>query len=132
MILTNKWSLRFSNAVGILKLATLLFISITGLVVLGGKTKITNPTANFHNAFESSGTDGNGLANALVKITFAYSGYQNAFNVANEIKNPIQTIRRSAPLSLLIMSILYIFVNIAYFAASEFPSPHTCTVGMAG
>ena len=47
-----------------------------------------DPTANFRDAFEGE-TSGYGLTNALVKIIFAYSGFQNAFNVVNEVKASI-------------------------------------------
>lgn len=62
-------------------------IALTGFVVLGGHTSVSNPTANFQNAFAGSGSaGGNGTANALVKITFAYAGFANAFQVTNEIR----------------------------------------------
>ena len=95
-------------------------ISITGFVVLGGGVKsIPDPGANFRNAFEGSTNDAHGLVSALVRINFAYEGYANAFNMVNEVKNPIRTIRFAGPAALLAISILYMFVNIAYFAAGE-------------
>ncbi|CZT12731.1 related to methionine transport protein, high affinity [Rhynchosporium agropyri] len=118
VILSNKWSLRFSNYVGVVKIGILIFISITGFVVLGGGIKsIPDPGKNFRNAFEGTTGDASGIVRALVRVNYAYEGYANAFNVVNEIKNPIKTIRWAGPLSLLIVAILYIFVNIAYFAA---------------
>ncbi|KAK6608723.1 high-affinity methionine permease [Botrytis cinerea] len=117
VIFSTKHSLRISNAIGVIKLITLIFISIAGLVVLGGHTKVADPTANFKNAFAGTTNSGYGLANALVKINFAYSGYANAFNVIAEVKDPIRTIKRTGPASLLIVAILYILCNIAYFAA---------------
>ena len=38
------------------------------MVVLGGHTKVKNPTANFQNAFEGTTNSGYGLTNALIKI----------------------------------------------------------------
>lgn len=61
-------------------------ISITGLVVLGGNTSVADPNANFRDAFAGTSSNGNAMANALVKITFAYEGYANAFNMMNEVK----------------------------------------------
>ncbi|KAF6754530.1 high affinity methionine permease [Ephemerocybe angulata] len=116
-ILSTKWSLRLSNAIGIVKVATLVFIAITGLVVLGGHTRVEDPHANFRNAFAGTSSNGNGLATALVKVNFAYSGFENAFAVMNEIKNPVKTMKRYAPISLTVVFILYFFANIAYFAA---------------
>ncbi|RFU25893.1 hypothetical protein B7463_g10429, partial [Scytalidium lignicola] len=117
VIFNTKLSLRVSNTAGIIKLITLIFISVTGFVVLGGHTRVKEPLANFHDSFSGTTGNGYGLSNALVKINFAYAGYTNAFNVVNEVKNPIRTLKKTAPASLLIVSILYIFCNIAYFAA---------------
>ncbi|PKX90462.1 high affinity methionine permease [Aspergillus novofumigatus IBT 16806] len=116
----TKWSLRFANAIGFVKLVTLIFIGITGLVVLGGHTKIEDPKANFRDAFEgSSSASVYGATNALVKVAFSYAGFENAFNVVNEVKqNPVKTLRWSAPLSLLLVATLYMLANIAYFSAA--------------
>ncbi|GIJ91786.1 hypothetical protein Asppvi_010759 [Aspergillus pseudoviridinutans] len=115
----TKWSLRFANAVGFVKLVTLVFIGITGLVVLGGHTKVEDPKANFRDAFEgSSSASVYGATNALVKVAFSYAGFENAFNVVNEVKNPIKTLRWSAPVSLLLVATLYMLANIAYFSAA--------------
>ncbi|RDB26216.1 High-affinity methionine permease [Hypsizygus marmoreus] len=116
-ILSTKWSLRLSNAIGVVKVLTLIFIAVTGLVVLGGHTRVEDPHANFRNSFAGTTSNGNGLATALVKVNFAYAGFENAFNVLNEVRNPIRTLKRYAPLSLTIVFLLYLFANIAYFAA---------------
>lgn len=43
----TRFSYHLSNAIGAVKLFTLIFVAITGLVVLGGHTSIQNPKANF-------------------------------------------------------------------------------------
>ncbi|KAK8096065.1 hypothetical protein PG999_014087, partial [Apiospora kogelbergensis] len=116
----NKYSLWAVNAFGALKVATLVFISITGLVVLGGHvspSRVPDPRANFRNGFGGTTDNGNDLANALVNIIFAYTGYSNAFNVVAEIKNPIKTLKRNSTISVVIVAVLYFMCNIAYFAA---------------
>lgn len=114
----TRLSYHLSNAIGIVKLLTLVFVAITGLVVLGGHTSVKNPTANFHNAFEgASSASAYGITNALVKIVFSYQGYENVFNVVNEVKNPVRSIRNSGAMSLLLVAVLYVLANIAYFAA---------------
>ncbi|PPR03676.1 hypothetical protein CVT24_007797 [Panaeolus cyanescens] len=116
-VLSTRWSLRLSNAIGVVKVITLVFIAITGLVVLGGHTRVEDPHANFRDSFAGTTSNGNGLATALVKVNYAYSGFENAFSVVNEIRNPVKTLKRYAPMSLTIVFILYFFANIAYFAA---------------
>ncbi|KAH7170004.1 amino acid permease-domain-containing protein [Dactylonectria macrodidyma] len=113
----NRYSLIASNVIGAIKVVTLVFISIAGLVVLGGNVKhIPDPKANFRNAFQGETPNGNDLSGALVSIVFSYAGYNNAFNVVNEIKNPIPTLRKNTSIALIIVTILYMLCNIAYFA----------------
>ncbi|KAK2729080.1 high affinity methionine permease [Colletotrichum kahawae] len=113
----NRYSLWLVNFIGVLKILTLVFISIAGLVVLGGNVKhIPDPKANFRNAFEGTTNNGNDLSNALVSIIFSYAGYYNAFNMTNEIKNPIPTLKKNGIISLGTVAILYMLCNIAYFA----------------
>jgi amino acid transporter len=121
VVFSTKWSYRISNAIGFVKLLTLIFVAITDLVVLGGNvSRVPDPHANFRDSF--SGFEGTpaspyGITNALYKIYFSYAGYENAFNVVNEVKNPVRSIRNSGGLSLLVVAILYILANVAYFSA---------------
>ncbi|KAJ7271280.1 amino acid permease-domain-containing protein [Mycena haematopus] len=117
VLLSTKWSLRLVNLVGFLKTVTLVFIAITGFVVLGGHTKVQDPHANFHNSFAGSTKSGNNIANALVKINYSFTGYTNAINLINEIENPIQTVRSASSAALGLVSVLYVLANVAYFAA---------------
>lgn len=87
LIFHTKFSYHLSNGIGVIKVTLLLFIIITGFVILGGGTKVEDPKANFRDSFAGTGTaSAYGLTNALYRIIFSYGGYNNAFNVANEIK----------------------------------------------
>ncbi|KAG4269247.1 hypothetical protein FPRO04_12122 [Fusarium proliferatum] len=98
--------------------SNLLSISITGFVVLGGNvSRIPDPNANFRNAFEGTTNNGNDLSTALVNIVFSYTGYANAFNVVNEVKRPIPTIKKYGFISVLLVAVLYMLCNVAYFSA---------------
>ncbi|KZZ98367.1 high affinity methionine permease [Moelleriella libera RCEF 2490] len=120
VLVHNKYSLWAINVLGVVKITTLVFISITGLVVLGGHVpRVPQPGANFRDAFDGTTTNGNDLSTALVSIVFAYSGYANAFNVVNEIKNPVPSIKRYGFVSVAIVSALYMLCNVAYFAAVD-------------
>ncbi|OCF32482.1 high-affinity methionine permease [Kwoniella heveanensis BCC8398] len=110
-------ALRLSNVFGVVKIITLFLIIIPGFVALGGHLKsVPEPKASFHNAFEGTRNNGYSLSNALVNIIFSYGGYTNSFNMANEIKNPIKTIKRTANTAVIVVAILYMLTNIAYFA----------------
>ncbi|CZR44758.1 uncharacterized protein FPRO_14510 [Fusarium proliferatum ET1] len=118
VIAHNKYSLWAVNILGFLKIITLIFISVTGFVVLGGNvSRIPDPNANFRNAFEGTTNNGNDLSTALVNIVFSYTGYANAFNVVNEVKRPIPTIKKYGFISVLLVAVLYMLCNVAYFSA---------------
>ncbi|CZS89791.1 related to methionine transport protein, high affinity [Rhynchosporium graminicola] len=118
VVFSTKYSLWFANTISAIKLLTLVFISITGFVVLAGGIKaIPDPGLNFRDSFAGTTKDAYGITNALVRINFAYAGWENCFNVVAEIKKPIRTVRWAGPASLACVGILYMFVNIAYFAA---------------
>ena len=92
VIFHTRASYWLSNGIGIVKVLTLVFIGITGLVVLGGHTSVPDPHANFVDAFNGKATP-YGITNALYKIIFSYAGFENAFNVVNEVKVRKQSIR---------------------------------------
>jgi amino acid transporter len=66
---------RTMNALGVIKIITLLFIVVTGWVILGGGVKaIPDPKASFRNAFHGSSTTGNQYATALFKVLSSFAG----------------------------------------------------------
>jgi amino acid transporter len=85
-LVSTRWSMRLMNIISAVKLIILVFIVITGFVVLGGGTSVKDPRQNFRNSFDGITNNGHDIANALVSINFAYDGYYNAFNVVNEIR----------------------------------------------
>ncbi|KAG9185625.1 hypothetical protein G6011_06956 [Alternaria panax] len=114
----NKYSLWAINGIGALKILLLVFISISGFVILGGGVSgVADPGINFRDGMSGTTSSGYNLSQAMVNISFAFAGWQNAFNMANEIKNPMPTLKKHATSSLLIVFILYFLCNIAYFAA---------------
>ncbi|CCE61778.1 hypothetical protein TPHA_0B01060 [Tetrapisispora phaffii CBS 4417] len=112
-----KTGLYIQNALGIFKVVIVIFISITGWVALGGGLKNGYKTDNFHNAF--AGTENAtayGVVNALYNVIWSFVGYSNVNYALGEVKNPVRTLKIAGPTSMVFVSIIYIFVNIAYFA----------------
>jgi amino acid transporter len=91
----------------------------TGIAVLAGVTRITEPFAHFCDPFEGSTTNLNSLSVALVKVNNTFIGWHNAFYVLGEVKgtNPVRTVRKAGFISLTVVAFLYFFTNIAYVAA---------------
>ncbi|KAK5988318.1 High-affinity methionine permease [Cladobotryum mycophilum] len=107
------------NFFTVLKVVLLLFIVVTGWVVLGGGvSSVPDPHASFRDSFAHSATSGNPYATGLFKVLNSYAGWSNAMYVMNEIKNPVRTIKIAGPLGLSICGVLYLMANVAYFAAA--------------
>ncbi|KAF3386712.1 High-affinity methionine permease [Penicillium rolfsii] len=111
-----KWGIRLQNLLGIVKLIIILFIVVSGWVALAGHTKAETPH-NFRNAFEGTKGSGYSIVMALYNVIWSFIGYSNANYALSETKNPVRTLKIAAPLAIGSVGVLYMFVNIAYFAA---------------
>lgn len=86
-------------------------------MALGGGLKNGYKTNNFHNAFEGTeNATAYGIVNALYNVIWSFVGYSNVNYALGEVKNPVRTLKIAGPTSLIFLAIVYIFVNIAYFA----------------
>lgn len=114
--LTPKTGVFLMNALSVFKIVLLLFVVISGWVVLSGKTHIKDPQTNFRNAFSGSSRSSNDYATATFKVLNAYAGWSNINYVMNNVKNPVRTLKIAGPLGLGICAVLYMLANVAYFA----------------
>ena len=115
--LALKWGLYLQNFLGIVKVIIILIIVVAGWAALAGHVKLDEKPNNFHNAFEGTTGSAYGVVTALYNVIWSYIGYSNANYALSETKNPVRTLKIAAPLAIIIISILYMLVNIAYFAA---------------
>ena len=112
-----KAGLYLQNLLGIFKVGIVLFISVTGWVALGGGLKHGYQSHNFHNAFEGTNkATAYGVVNALYNVIWSFVGYSNVNYALGEVKDPVRTLKIAGPTSMVCLAIIYIFVNIAYFA----------------
>lgn len=49
-------------------------------------------------------------------IVRSFIGYNTANYALSEVKNLVQTLKRAAPIAMCLVTVVYLFVNIAYFA----------------
>ena len=74
--LLPNWGVRGMNALSVMKIILLLFIVVTGWVVLSGRvSSVPDPYASFHNSFAGSVQSSNPYAIALFKVLNSYTGY---------------------------------------------------------
>lgn len=116
------WGLRLGNVLGVFKVVVLVLIVFSGFAAIAGRRLVPDPH-NFDNAFsvhEGDGWGGGGAyayANALLSIVYSYKGWENANYVLGELQHPRRTLAIAAPLAVGGVTILYVLVNVAYFAA---------------
>ncbi|KAI5821453.1 APA family basic amino acid/polyamine antiporter [Pyronema omphalodes] len=111
------WGIRLQNLLGGIKLLIILLIIVSGWACLGGAVKLPEKPDNFKNAFEGTTGSAYGVVNALYNIMWSFVGYSNANYALSETKNPVRTLKIAAPTALILVGILYMLVNIAYFSA---------------
>ncbi|OBZ67639.1 High-affinity methionine permease [Grifola frondosa] len=116
--LTPRVGIYLMNALGVFKIVILLFVVVTGWVVLSGHTHIKDPHVNFRNAFAGSSHSSNDYATATFKVLFTYAGWSNVNYVMNNVRDPVRTLTIAGPLGLGICAVLYLLANVAYFAAA--------------
>ncbi|KAI8051152.1 amino acid/polyamine transporter I [Syncephalis plumigaleata] len=114
--LSIRWTLRLLNLLTAVKLLVLLIISIGGIVVLaGGIDRIEMPN-NWHNSFENTATDASAYSLILFKLYWAYGGWNNLNFSLGELKNPNRNLPIASLGGLTIVTILFLFVNIAFIS----------------
>lgn len=115
---STRISLQVSNFLGFVKTIFVLFIAITGLVVLGGHTRVKNPTNVFKDSWKGSTTDGNAISNAIIKVAFSFGGTQYLFNIAGEAdpKQSKKIFKYFLPAVMGSIFILYLLIITAFYA----------------
>ncbi|TPX34694.1 hypothetical protein SmJEL517_g02785 [Synchytrium microbalum] len=113
--LSSKWAIRIHDVFVGIKVMTLVLISITGIVVASGGTKVPL-SGNFNNAWTNTSNNGGAYAHALFQIFWSYDGWNNLNYATSELINPRKNLPIAATTGITIVTILYILANISYIA----------------
>ncbi|TDL24533.1 amino acid transporter [Rickenella mellea] len=117
-----QWGLRLQNALGVFKLFVLLGIALCGLLCLAGipgfNLDAERRPHNFdmERIWEGTRLDANSFVTGLFNVIWSFIGYSNANYALSEVRNPVRTIKRAAPLAIASITVVYMLVNVAYFA----------------
>jgi len=49
-------------------------------------------------------------------VIWSFVGYSNANYALSEVRDPVRTIKRAAPLAMFSVTVVYLFINVAYFS----------------
>ncbi|KAG6899249.1 hypothetical protein C0993_011951, partial [Termitomyces sp. T159_Od127] len=111
----HKFGLFLQNALGFSKLLILFVISASGLLCLVGvpgfaiREGYEKPrNLGWNKMWEGSRTDVNSFVTGMYSVIWSCTGYANANYALSEIKDPIRTLKRAAPLAMLFVTIVYI------------------------
>ncbi|KAG6335343.1 hypothetical protein ID866_3754 [Astraeus odoratus] len=117
------FGIKLQDMLGAFKLAILLLISVCGLFSLIGMPgfSVGEQYDQPHNftwtAFwEGSNTSTSAFVNGIYVVIWSYIGYSNANYALSEVQDPVRTIKRAAPLAMILVTAIYILVNVAYYA----------------
>ncbi|KAI6107660.1 APC amino acid permease [Pisolithus croceorrhizus] len=115
--------IKLQDTLGVFKLLVLLLISASGLFSLVGVPgfSVGEAYSQPHNFrwstfWEGSNMSANAFTNGVYLVIWSFIGYSNANYALSEVRNPVRTIRRAGSLAMSLVSIVYILVNIAYYA----------------
>ncbi|KAJ6576031.1 APC amino acid permease [Mycena vulgaris] len=119
----SKWGVRLLNTLGTFKFGILAGIAALGLLSLAGVPGFavrpgyeTPHNFGWHALWAGGKSDPNSLVTALYNVIWSFIGYSNANYALSEVRDPVRTIKRAAPLAILSVAAVYMLVNIAYFA----------------
>lgn len=106
---------RVSVAAMVVKIGALAVLVVAGLLVLGPRIGALGDAAT------AAGPSGVGLLSAfglaLIPIFFAYDGWENSTQVAEEVRDPQRNVPRSVILGTLTVMVLYVLANLVYLLA---------------
>ncbi|KAJ3520567.1 hypothetical protein NMY22_g12697 [Coprinellus aureogranulatus] len=118
------WGLRLQNTLGAGKLLILCSIGLMGILSLAGipgfgvKDGYEVPNNFTWSTFweGSRGKGANAFVSGLFNVMWSFIGYSNANYALSEIRDPIKTMKRAAPLAMSAVTAVYLLINVAYFA----------------
>lgn len=112
-IISNKLSVNINQTLAFIKLLSLLIISIVGLV------KLSN-TNNWNNIFNTHSTKLGDYTEAIMKVLFAYGGWNNINYSIGELKSPRTKLIHSSILSVIVSFIVYFLTNAAFITEIDY------------
>ncbi len=119
-----KMSARTQNVLTIIKIGLVLLL-ILPIFFYTGKDEISVVSNTISSPLLREYIKAFGLG--LVAVSFTYGGYQQSINFGEEVNNPSKNIPRGIIAGLLIIIVLYLSVNYAYYKVIGFNTLKTST-----
>ncbi|KIJ15325.1 hypothetical protein PAXINDRAFT_99546 [Paxillus involutus ATCC 200175] len=117
------FGLRLQNTLGAFKLLALVLVAGSGVLSLAGVPGFSvgdeyDQPNNFawSTFWEGSNFGANAFVTGMYNVIWSYTGYSNANFALSEVRDPVWTIKRAAPIAMFFVAFVYLAVNVAYFA----------------
>ncbi|XP_055587853.1 Y+L amino acid transporter 2 [Uranotaenia lowii] len=108
--ISTKWAMKIQDVFTLAKLTALISIILAGVFFMA-----TEETGHFENAWEGDYTLSN-VAYAFYSGLFAFGGWNYLNFVTEELENPYKNLPRAIWIAMPMVTGIYVFVNMAYFA----------------
>ncbi|KAE8154045.1 amino acid/polyamine transporter I [Aspergillus avenaceus] len=119
-IKAKTFTVKLMNLLASVKLVIMILIVFAGIRLLTDQNnpRLPHPGASYDHPFAGSSTKIYDYVTALLQVLSTYQGWSNAAYVLDEVKDPQRTLKLAGVLGLGSVGLLYILVNMAYFAGA--------------
>lgn len=93
---------------------------------------LSTARSNFQDIWAGSSSQPYDYATALLKVIYCFRGYSTANQVLSDVRDPVRTLRVAAPLALVLVSLSYLAVNVAFFLVVDKDEFRSAGVVVAG
>ncbi|KAK7464132.1 hypothetical protein VKT23_006295 [Stygiomarasmius scandens] len=116
-----KAGLKLQNTLGLFKLFILSAVALSGIFCLLGILEVREDyekpdNLRWEKMWEGSRFEANAFITGLYNVIWSFVGYQTANYALSEIRDPVRTIKRAAPIAMGGVTVVYLLVNLAYYS----------------
>lgn len=117
LLIHTRFVVKLQTIMGIVKITLISSVSLIGIFVLALPSNEPKFTNNIHTSdFFTIKTQITiaSFISAVMKAIFSCNGWQSIYNVLDEIKDPVRTMKIAAPSSIFLIQLCFFLINLTY------------------